>query len=149
LQQDPDNWLYRGYFDFFDREPIDVIIYFRLFSKEEREIAIIQLYDKLQFQLKHSLKNKVPFPKWMSQELRRLDKKMEIKEKEEEYEYYRKQLERIFSRITGKTRYDLTLDMIKNNRKQPVAEGPEHPKDSSHDEDKIIDKDKPDRPKSE
>ncbi|MDP8268881.1 MAG: hypothetical protein P9L97_09155 [Candidatus Tenebribacter davisii] len=149
LQQNPDNWLYRGYFDFFDREPIDVILYFGLFSKEEREITSIQLYDELLFQLKYSLKNNVALPKWMSQELRRLDKKMEIKKKEEGYEYYRKQLERIFSRITGKTRYDLTLDMIKNKRKQPVAEGPEHPKDSSHNEDKIIDKDKPDRPKSE
>ncbi len=124
LQQDPTNYIYRSYKSFFELEPLDLIIKLGKFTDEERDMSNREMLGKLFMFRSIALQEGTPFPVWMSKLMIKLEKKYDIIDKEDGKEYYRRQLDRIFARITGKERYTRTRDQIKNIRRPKKIDTP-------------------------
>ena len=122
LQQDPTNALYRSYKSFFDLEPLDLIMKLGKFTDKERDMSNREMLGKLFVYRSIALQDGTPFPNWMNKLLIKLEEKYDELDEEENKEYYRKQLQRIFDRITGKVRYTMTRDQIKNIRRPKKIE---------------------------
>ena len=95
-----------------------------IFTDDERTYLNKDVWGRCHLVIENALEtNDFSIPQWVINEYARIDIELKEREGEEGKEYYRKQLERIFARITGKTRYNLTLDQIKNKRRiKRVAE---------------------------
>jgi len=126
LIQDPHNKVYQEHRDLFEKDYINFLNFHHLLTQKEKEHKM-QLdwhrqnhlreieFQKGNYLLPSALQNAL----FMS-----LDKAMK-NDKRLDKQYYRTQLERIFSKITGKKRNDLSLDQIKNEKrliKNPVKD---------------------------
>ncbi len=125
LEQNPENQLYQGYKYFLGKTPRDVMIYFGLVTVEEMKEYNKILWGKANFDLIRKLKTD-PLSVTKSEMMiyRSLDKRVEKQFFEEKQKKsWDKELQRIFARIIGKVRYNLTQDQIKNKRR--IARVPE------------------------
>ncbi|MDA3813706.1 MAG: hypothetical protein PF570_05570 [Candidatus Cloacimonetes bacterium] len=119
LRQDPHNSAYQEHRALFDKDHISFLSHHHLLTPKEKEIKL-QLAWSRQNHMREEKFQKGDYylpPAQQNSLFMFLEKTME-NDKRVDKAYYRTQLERIFSRITGKVRYNYTRDQL-NNRSRP------------------------------